>query len=104
MSFLDLMEHKDNLKFMHMAKCRRDIVFSHAVSIHFQKKIIANFGPALDLLSAIHDNCNLLSLLLMYFGGLYCKHNGPRSDCSLGSILIWDHSVCNIGFISKGNQ
>ena len=42
MSFLDLMEHKDNLKFMHMAKCRRDVVFSHAVSIHFQKSI-ANF-------------------------------------------------------------
>ena len=32
MSFLDLMEHKDNLKFMHMIKCRRDIVFSHSVS------------------------------------------------------------------------
>ena len=37
MSFLDLMEHKDSLKFMHMAKCRRDIVFSHAVSTHLKK-------------------------------------------------------------------
>ena len=33
MSFLDLMEHKDNLKSMHTVKCRRDVVFSHAVSL-----------------------------------------------------------------------
>ena len=43
---------------------------------------------------AIHDNCPLLSLQLMYFGGLYCKQLGPRSDCSLRSSLIRVHSVC----------
>ncbi|XP_052794474.1 inositol polyphosphate-4-phosphatase type I A-like isoform X2 [Mya arenaria] len=32
MSFLDLMEHKDNLKLMHTIKTRRDIVFSQALS------------------------------------------------------------------------
>ena len=32
---------------------------------------------------AIYNNCYLLSLLLMYFGGIYCKQYGPRSGCSL---------------------
>ena len=32
---------------------------------------------------AIHDYCCLLSHLLMYFGGLYCKKYRRRSDCSL---------------------
>ena len=31
---------------------------------------------------AIHNNCFLLSLLLMYIGGIYCKQNGTRSECS----------------------
>ena len=39
---------------------------------------------------SIHD----IPLLLMYFGGLYCKQYGPRSDCSLRSSLIWVHNVC----------
>ena len=30
----------------------------------------------------------------MYFGSLYCKSYGPRSDCSLRSSLILVHSVC----------
>ena len=30
--------------------------------------------------TTIHDNCSLLSLPLMYFGGLYCKDCGPRSE------------------------
>ena len=36
-----------------------------------------------DACLAIHDNCHLLSHLLMYFGSLYCKYYEPRSDCSL---------------------
>ena len=34
------------------------------------------------------DNCPMLSLLLMYFGGLYCKQIRPRSDCSLELIVF----------------
>ena len=33
--------------------------------------------------SATNNSCCPLSLLLMYFGGLYCKQDGPRSDSSL---------------------
>ena len=42
---------------------------------------------------AIHKCC-LLSHLLMYFGSLYGKHYGPRSDCSLRTSLIRVHSFC----------
>ena len=33
-----------------------------------------------------HDNCRLLTYLLIDFGSLYCKQYGPRSDCSLGAV------------------
>ena len=56
----------------------------------------------------IHDNCRLLCLLLMHFGGLYCKYHGPRSDCSLRSSLIRVHSVClsgvHLNICSRGNM
>ena len=52
-----------------------------------------------NLLSAVVMIC-LLSLLLMYFAGLYYKHYGPWSDCSLGSsdqgsqcLLPWKNLV-----------
>ena len=45
-------------------------------------------------ISSIHDICRLFSHLLMYFGSLYCKQSGPRSDCSPRSSLIRVHSVC----------
>ena len=40
--------------------------------------------PPLD--SRIHNNCCLLSYLLMKFDSLYSKQYGPRSDCSIGSV------------------
>ena len=49
---------------------------------------------SLNPIPPIHDNCRLLSHLLMYFGSQYCKHYGPRSDCSLRSSLNRVHSVC----------
>ena len=52
--------------------------------------------PMFNPFGAIHENCCLLSLLLTYFGGLYCKQYGPRSDCSLGSSLIRVHSVFSL--------
>ena len=48
--------------------------------------------------TAIHNNCPLLSLLLMCYGSLYCIQYGLRSDCSLGSSLIRVHIV---GFLNK---
>ena len=44
--------------------------------------------------------CHLLCHLLMCFSRLYCKHYGPRSDCSLRSRLIRAHSVC---FLDKNS-
>ena len=44
--------------------------------------------------STIHNNYYLLCHLLLYFGSLYCKQYGPRSDCSIRSSLIRIHSVC----------
>ena len=41
-----------------------------------------------------HNFCCLLSHLFMFLVSLYCKHYGPRSDCSPGSSLIRVHSVC----------
>ncbi|XP_060565796.1 inositol polyphosphate-4-phosphatase type I A-like isoform X2 [Ruditapes philippinarum] len=46
MSFLDLMEHKDNLKLMHTIKCRRDVAFSHALT-----SLVTGF--------LVHVNCYL---------------------------------------------
>ena len=40
---------------------------------------------------AIHNNCCLLSHLLMYFDSQYCKQYGPRSDCSTGKNMIKEH-------------
>ena len=51
-------------------------------------------------LPPFHDNHRLLSFLLMYFGGLFCKQYGPRSDCSFRSSLIRSHSVCSHNEIS----
>ena len=51
----------------------------------------------LDLFPANRDNCHLLFLLFMYFGGLYCKQYGPRSD---RSSLIRVHCVC---FLDKSS-
>ena len=50
----------------------------------------------------IHNNCRLLSHLLVHFSSLFLKHYGPRSDCSdcsLRSSLIRVHSVCYHGFV-----
>ena len=33
----------------------------------------------------------------MYFGSLYCKQYGPRSDCSLWSSLVRVHIICFSG-------
>ena len=43
--------------------------------------------------TAIHDNCHLLTYLLIQFGSLYCKHYGPRSDYSHRSSLTRAHSI-----------
>ena len=34
------------------------------------------------------------SMHVLLVGSLYCKQYGPRSDCSLRTILIRVHSVC----------
>ena len=48
-------------------------------------------NPALYI---IHDSWHLLSLFLMYFGGLYWKQYVPRSDCPLRNSLILVLCVC----------
>ena len=42
----------------------------------------------------IHKSYCLVSLLLRYFSGLYCKQYAPRSNCSFWSSLIWVPIVC----------
>ena len=49
----------------------------------------------LKLPIAMHDNCPLLSHLLMNFGDLHGKQYELRSDSSFGSSLIRVHSVCS---------
>ena len=49
---------------------------------------------------AIHDNCCLLYPLLVYFGELYCKQYGPRSDsfkvfASMIKLVPGFHSLLN---------
>ena len=50
-----------------------------------------------NLFPTIHNNCRLLSLLLMYFGDLYYKQYGPYSN-----YLIRVPSVCCHDKISLG--
>ena len=46
------------------------------------------------LFPSIYNNCRLLTYLMMYINSLYCRHYGPRSECSYGSILIRGFSIC----------
>ena len=57
---------------------------------------IVSFPQCLTIFSTIHENFCLISLMLLYFGGLYCKQYGPGSDCSLRSSLIRSHSLASM--------
>ena len=48
-----------------------------------------------------HVDCRLLSHLLLLFVSLYCKHHGPRSDCSKRSSLVSVHRVCFMVTVGK---
>ena len=50
-----------------------------------------------NCLSAVYTTVILLSHLLMYFGSLYCKQLGPKSNCSQGTRLISIPYVCYYG-------
>ena len=49
--------------------------------------------------STINNNCRLLSLLNMSYGGLYLKQYGPRSDCSIPK-----RQTTFVGFFDKKYQ
>ena len=50
-------------------------------------------GLPFNHILAIHNNCCMLSQLLLYFDSLYCKHYVLWPDFSLRSSLIMVHSV-----------
>ena len=53
---------------------------------------IAGNSHTCDMVSTLNAVCSLICL--MYFGTQYCKHYGPRSNCSTRSSLIWVHGIC----------
>ena len=69
------------------------VVFPDHTHLLFLFTVLLMFDP----FKAIHDNCHLLSHLLMFFGSLYCKQYETSSDCCLWNSLIWVLSVCYYG-------
>ncbi|KAL3880724.1 hypothetical protein ACJMK2_032942 [Sinanodonta woodiana] len=71
LAFLDLMEHKDNLKAIHDIKCRRDVVFSNAIT-----SLISGFVSNITTIASSKNALNQISKLgiLVQFEGLLSCH------------------------------
>ena len=59
-----------------------ECIWIYAADDNFQEKIRVKQFPA------IHDNCRLLSRLLIYFGSLHCEQYEQWSDCFLVFVSI----------------
>ena len=66
------------------------------ISLHFSTYNWLTEQHLVNRFPTIYDNYCLLSLPLMYFGGQYCKHCEPRSDCSSdqGSYVGFHDTIC----------
>ncbi|KAK3579951.1 hypothetical protein CHS0354_033469 [Potamilus streckersoni] len=71
LAFLDLMEHRHNLKVIHDIKCRRDVIFSHAIT-----SLISGFVSNITTIASSENALNQIAKLgiLVQLEGLLSCH------------------------------
>lgn len=101
MSFLDLMEHKDNLKSMHTVKCRRDVVFSHALT-SLVSGLVCHVNAHID----DHSILNQLATLgvVAQFEGLLSCHGDEMPMLEDMIVAVDDLATVSFTFFSETPQ
>ena len=95
-----LLESQSKLNICLLLQCSKLLADVNVIQFYPSKFVLVT--DILDTFGKLYFCC-LLLICLCFFGSLYCKHYGPRSDCSLHFVCFFKKSSLKCPWIYAAN-